>query len=450
MSSYRFCFVTTFYPPYNFGGDGIGVQRLARALASRGHRVTVVSDLDAFASLSPTLPPPPPRDASGVEEIRLRSPWGFVSSLLTHQSGHPVVHRRRLRQLLDDTPFDVVNFHNVSLVGGPGLLSYGGDAARIYMAHEHWLVCESHVLWRHNRERCTGRECFRCVVHYHRPPQLWRYTGLLRRQLQGVDAFIAMSEFSRDKHREFGFPYDMEVVPYFLPAQDAATPTPLRDVSPHGRPYFLFVGRLERLKGLDDVIPVFQNYPAADLLVAGTGQHEAELKRLAGDSTRIRFLGRLPNQELDRYYQHATALVVPSVGFETFGIILIEAFRQGTPVIARRIGPFPEIVRDSQAGELFDTQKELLLAMERLQADPVRRNALAEAGRQAFARRWSEAAVVPAYLDVVSTALARRDARLGRTRTAAALPMRSIERRPRDHHGGEEHDASDPHVPLHR
>ena len=60
MAKLRFCFVTTFYPPYNFGGDGIGVQRLARALARRGHDVTVVSDTDAFATLSPTLPPAPP------------------------------------------------------------------------------------------------------------------------------------------------------------------------------------------------------------------------------------------------------------------------------------------------------------------------------------------------------------------------------------------------------
>ena len=410
MNPLRFCFITTFYPPYNFGGDGIGVQRLARALARRGHHVTVISDLDAYASLSPTIPPAPPPDDTGVVEIRLQSRLGRLSSLLTQQSGRPIVHGSRIRQLMEDSHFDVVNFHNVSLVGGPGLLGYGNGAAKIYMAHEHWLVCPSHVLWRHNRERCEGRECFRCVLNHKRPPQVWRYTGYLERSLQHVDVFIAMSEFSRQKHREFGFPHDMDVVPYFLP--DTAGDTAQRaDSSPHARPYFLFVGRLERLKGLDDVIPAFRTYANADLLIAGTGQHEPALRELAAGNRSVRFLGNVPNDELNRYYRHAIALLVPSIGYETFGIILIEAFRQGTPVIARRLGPFPEIVTEAGAGELFSSQAELVESMTRLQSDPAARDAKARAGKAAFSERWSEAAVVPRYLNVVEKALRRRDAR---------------------------------------
>ena len=57
MSGLSFCHLTTFYPPHNFGGDGIGVQRLARALVRRGHRVTVVHDTDAYHSLHPAPPP---------------------------------------------------------------------------------------------------------------------------------------------------------------------------------------------------------------------------------------------------------------------------------------------------------------------------------------------------------------------------------------------------------
>ena len=51
MKPLRFCHLTTFYPPCNFGGDGIGVQRLCRALARRGHHVTVVHDVDAYNAL---------------------------------------------------------------------------------------------------------------------------------------------------------------------------------------------------------------------------------------------------------------------------------------------------------------------------------------------------------------------------------------------------------------
>ena len=249
MSRLRFCFFTTFYPPFNFGGDGVVVERLARALVARGCDVTVVHDRDAYRALRPGPDPAVPEpDLPGLRIISLESRLGRLSLLLSHQCGRPVVHARRIRRLLRDGDFDVLTFHNVSLLGGPGLLGFGGDTPKIYMAHEHWLVCPTHTLWRHNRELCTGRQCVRCTLRYRRLPQLWRWTGQLRRQSRHVDTFIAMSEFSRQKHREFGFDRPMEVLPCFLP--------PVRPVadgacesSPHPRPYFLYVGRLERLKG---------------------------------------------------------------------------------------------------------------------------------------------------------------------------------------------------------
>src|SRR5262249_587340 len=209
-------------------------------------------------------------------------------------------------------------------------------------------------------------------------------------------------------------PYDMDVMPYFLPDVDPVAPSP-SEVRPHCRPYFLFVGRLERIKGLDDVIPAFERYRDADLLIAGDGEHAPTLKRLADGNPRIVFLGRIDGAGLEQYYRHALALIVPSVCFETFGIILIEAFKQATPVVARRIGPFPEIVQQSGGGELFDTEAELLSAMTLLQKDVARREAMGKAGYRAYRERWSESVVVPRYLDIVRRASSRR----GSARSAA-------------------------------
>lgn len=397
MSGLRFCMVTTFYPPFNFGGDGIGVQRLSSALARRGHRVTVLQDVDAFNVLNSGPEPDGDNTEDGVEVVRLRNSLGKLSVLLTHQTGRPVLNAPAIKRFFSERQFDVINFHNVSLVGGPGILKYG-DALRLYMAHEHWLVCPTHVLWRHKRERCTGKQCFRCSIYYRRPPQLWRYTKHLQRQLKYIDSFIAMSEFSRDKHREFGFSRDMEVVNYFLPSK---VDNVVESRSPHERPYFLFVGRLERIKGLDDVIPIFNTYRDADLLVAGDGEYGPILRRLAAGVEGVKFLGRISPQQLEQYYRHALALIVPSVCYETFGIILIEAFRQSTPVLARRLGPFPEIVERCGGGLLFTDADELRSAMRRLQDDELLRSRLSEAGHNGFETYWSEAAVIPRYLDVV-------------------------------------------------
>ncbi|MEP7344036.1 MAG: glycosyltransferase family 4 protein [Gemmatimonadaceae bacterium] len=424
MSALRFCMLTTFYPPHSFGGDAIGIQRLSRALVRRGHHVTVVHDTDAYNVLHQGAEPEAPDldNDEGVEVVRLRSSTPGLSTLLTQQLGRPVMQGRRIQRLIAAGNYDVVNFHNVSLIGGPGIFRYAGDAVTLYMAHEHWLVCPMHVLWRHRRERCTGRECIRCAIAYKRPPQLWRNTGFLERELEHVDAIIAMSEFSRAKHAEFGFPREMEVLPYFLPdpASDLAPAT--EGEAPRERPYFFFAGRLEKIKGLDDVIPIFRDYPDADLVIAGDGEYAAELRSQAAGMPNVIFLGRVSPDDLGRYYQHAIASLVPSVCFETFGIVLIEAFRQGTPVLARRLGPFPEIIEQSGGGELFWTPEELVAAMRRLQGNAAYRRQLSQAGYRAYVELWSERAVVPRYLDIVRRAAERR----GRSRVLDALATQEV------------------------
>jgi glycosyltransferase involved in cell wall biosynthesis len=418
MNGLRFAMLTTFYPPHNFGGDGIAIQRLSRALARRGHHVTVIHDVDAYNALHRGPEPVPVKDIEGLETIPLRSGLGLLSPLLTQQTGWPVANRARIEKILREREIDVTMFHNISLIGGPGLLRVG-RGIRLYEAHEHWLVCPTHVLWRHGREVCTSRECLRCVLRNHRPPQAWRYTGALEREMRHVDAVIAKSTFSRDKHREFGFHREMDVIPYFLP-ENAAGTDDADATRPHansGRPYFLFVGRLEKIKGLDDVIPAFGRFPEADLLIAGDGEYGGVLRKAAEGVPNVRFLGRIPMDQLRAVYRDAVALIVPSVCFETFGIILIEAFQQGTPVIARRIGPFPEIVERSDAGLLFDTTEEMVAGMRRMIADPAGRERFSRNGRAAFQEFWSEQAVVPQYLDLVRRIAERK----GETRIVDTL-----------------------------
>ncbi|MCX8507785.1 MAG: glycosyltransferase family 4 protein, partial [Rhodobacteraceae bacterium] len=363
MASLRILMFTTFYPPYSFGGDAIGVQRMARALAARGHQVTVVHDEDSYLILGGKVQPAGAPD--GVEVIGLRAWSGFLSNLLTQQTGRPTLHAARIRAIIDTRRPDIIWYNNTSLVGGPGLLAYG-DAFKVYEAHEHWLVCPTHVLWRYGRELCEARDCLKCVISYRRPPQFWRSTGLIDRMLGRADLIIAKSAFSRDRHKAFGLRQPMEVLPYFLPDLDADAVAPYTG---HPRPYFLFVGRLEKIKGLQDVFPAMDKYPDADLLILGDGDYAGELKALAAGNPRIRFLGRKTPEELNAYYRGALALIVPSVCYETFGIILIESFRLGTPVIARRLGPFPEIVAAAGGGLLFETETDLLAAMGRMQSD---------------------------------------------------------------------------------
>lgn len=417
MRPLRILMFTTFYPPHSFGGDAVGVQRMARALAARGHDVTVVHDEDSYRILGGKVQAEGPAD--GVRRIGLRARRGFLSNLLTQQLGRPVTHAARIREIIAERRPDILWYNNTSLIGGPGLLPMG-EGLKVYEAHEHWLVCPTHVLWRYGRELCDERRCLTCQISYRRPPQLWRHTGMMARALDHIDLVVAKSEFSRAKHRDFGLGHEMEVLPYFLPD----LPNLAEPWRGHPRPYFLFVGRLEKIKGLQDVFPAMDRHPDADLLILGDGDYADELKRLAAGRQNIRFLGRKSPEELDAYYRGALGLIVPSVCYETFGIILIESFRLGTPVIARRLGPFPEIVERAGAGELFRTRDELVAAMRRLQADPGHRAALSAAARDAFAAHWREDRVLAAW----GAALARAAGRKGDRALAAALEAGAFER----------------------
>ncbi len=401
----RVASLTTFYPPFNFGGDGIDVQRTARRLAALGHQVTVIHDTDTYVSLAGTEPPAAPPDPD-VEVIALRSRTPRLSTLLTHQFGRPTLHRAQLRALDRERQFDVVLFNNVSLIGGPGLLSFGRDAVRLYVAHEHWLVCESHVLWRHNREACTGRQCVRCVLAHGRPPQLWRYTGALPRALGQVDAFIARSEFSRRQHEAFGFPRPMDVVPYGVPMPAA----PYDGPSPHPRPFCFFAGRLEPIKGVEDLIDAFDGDTGPDLVIAGAGTLDADLRAKARGRPRVHFVGRLATEQLAPYYRHAVASLVPSKGFETFGMVVIEALAQGTPVIARHIGPLPELVEDTGGGATFATVAELRARVSEFAADPAASRALGERGRAVARARFNPERVTSELVAIIE----RERARTGR------------------------------------
>ena len=403
MTPLRFCMVTTFYPPRSFGGDAVAVQSLARALVRAGHHVTVVCDDDAYRTLSGRRDAAPLDVDDGVEVHRLASRLGAIAVGLTQQTGRPIVHGSALRRILEQGRFDVIHYHNLSLVGGPGALAMG-RGVKLYTAHEHWLVCPTHVLWRHRLEPCPGRECVRCQLKYGRPPQLWRHTGLLESALHHVDAFIALSRFSRDKHHEFGFTCAMDVIPGFV--RDPGPPAP-RPVVRDARPYFLFVGRLESLKGLDDVIDAFADFDGADLVIAGEGSERASLVARAQGNPRVRFVGFQSGDALAELYSGAQAVVASSRGYETFGLSVIEAYCRGVPVVARRRGTYLELVEDSGAGETFADVAELQGVMRRIVADPERRAAMASAAYSRYRSFYSEEAVVPQYLALVQRLLRR-------------------------------------------
>lgn len=384
------------------------IYRLAHALGDAGHQVDVVHCLDSYHLLHPGEPPLKFASHPNVTTHGLRSGYGALSPLLTQQTGRPWLKKQQIADVLKSKKYDVVHYHNISLLG-PEVLRMepaGARAVKMYMTHEHWLVCPTHVLWKFGQRPCEKPECLKCTLKARRPPQLWRHTGLLERAAREVDKFVSPSRFTAQMHAERGFPEPVGHLPYFIDRVDEEWRRP--GPRPQERPYFLFVGRLEEIKGAQSLIALWEQVPDCDLLIAGTGDYEPELRARAAHNPRIKFLGAQPQSALGPLYFHALACLVPSLTYETFGIIIIEAFARKTPVIARDLGALPEVVRDSGGGYVFRRDDELLTAISELAAQPARRRELGEKGYQAFLKWWSREAHLKLYFDYLRQAARKR------------------------------------------
>jgi glycosyltransferase involved in cell wall biosynthesis len=275
----------------------------------------------------------------------------------------------------------------------------------MYTTHEHWLICPTHVLWKFGRQACDKPDCLRCTLMAKRPPQIWRYTGLLEKTSLYVDQFVSPSRFTAQMHADRGFSQPVKHLPYFIEKKDSDWQNP--GPRPQARPYFLFVGRLERIKGVHTLIKFWQQVSGYDLLIAGTGTQIEELREQASDQTQIKFLGALPQRELGNYYFHALATIVPSITYETFGMILLESFARKTPVIVRDLGALPEVVQDSDGGMIYRTDAELMGAIQQIASSPALRDQLGENGYTALVRYWIREPHLERYFEFLEQAASR-------------------------------------------
>jgi glycogen synthase len=210
----------------------------------------------------------------------------------------------------------------------------------------------------------------------------------LRRGLDRAKVVTACSAFTlADAQARFGLAPGRGTVVFNgvdLSAGPARAPRP--DAVGDGR-YVLALGRVVAKKGFDLLMRSFAQVSAdhgVDLVIGGDGAALAELRALAdslGIADRVRFAGRLSRDEVAGAMAHAELLVVPS-RLEPFGIVVLEGWRAGTPVIATARGGPPEFVRDGVDGRIvdpFDTSA-LAAALDELLADPGARQAMGEAG----------------------------------------------------------------------
>jgi len=393
----RFCHVTTFYPPYHFGGDAILIQLICEALARRGHEVDVVYCTDAYHLKGG----PVTQSVANPYNIRhhaLHSRLGMLSPLITQQTGRSGLKHKQLCKILANK-YDVVHFHNISLVGGPGVLPLSRAAVTLLTTHDHWLFCAAHVLWKNDKRPCDSPQCFTCSIRSGIPPQLWRYTNYTARCLESVDAILAPSRYTADKHREAGITRPIHVFNSFT----NLAPDPGGQPRNSGRPMFVCASRLVNSKGVEQLLQSFTQRPGFDLLVAGEGPLGPTLRKQFAAYANIRFLGELPHDRIETLFRQATAVISPSWGPEVLGLTVLESMACGTPVIVRRAGGSAEAIEQTSGGLVYENPEDLLPLVDRIAADPELRRSLSEKARKEIVSHYSEERWIEHYFDLIQT-----------------------------------------------
>lgn len=252
---------------------------------------------------------------------------------------------------------------------------------------------------------------------YHAYPgsRIWDIGGkqLAMRYNRKLHGRIAVSKPARDFINGH-YPEDYEIIPNGIQIDDFA-----RDVAPFphlqdGMINLLFLGRLEKRKGLRHLLAAFSRlkweWPNLRLLVVGPGRPDPESHRIMSERNLqdVVFVGAVSDEEKVRYYQAADIYCSPATGGESFGVVLLEAMAAGTPTVASAIEGYAGVITDGHDGLLVPPKDDEALAdaIDLLLRDPRLRDRLAANGRQrAEEFRWERVArrVMDYYLTVLDS-----------------------------------------------
>jgi glycosyltransferase involved in cell wall biosynthesis len=266
---------------------------------------------------------------------------------------------RDLARILAEAKPDVAHFGNTLPLISPSVY-YQCAAAGVPVVQQldnPRLMCPSGMLFRDGKSchECVGRTPWPAVVHScYRDSAI--QTGVVAAMLvahrmlgtwnKKVDAYMVSSEFYLQKFTEFGLP----------PERLHLCPLPVPDpgVRSRGRgEYALFLGRLSREKGIEAVLEAWRGLDIP-LKVRGSGPMETEVRAAMATNRHIELIPRLSLEEKYELLRGARFLVWPSLGeYETFGLVVAEAYACGTPVVASRTGVAVERVQDGRTGIFF-------------------------------------------------------------------------------------------------
>ena len=261
-----------------------------------------------------------------------------------------------IKKITDKFSPDICHIHNTFPLISPSIYweLNKKNIPIVQTLHNFRLACPQAMFLRDGKicESCLGKIPLQGIVHGCYRDSIAQ-TAVLSSMLvthrilgtwkNKVTYYIALNEFCKEKFISAGIPSEkIKIKPNFVIKTNQEQ---------HVREdYFLYIGRLSKEKGISTLLEAFKNLPNKKLLVAGDGPEKSIL--MGHDN--INCIGHVGKEQIIELLLKAKAIIIPSIWYENFPKIVVEAMAYGAPIIASNIGSLATIIEDNFNGLLFD------------------------------------------------------------------------------------------------
>jgi glycosyltransferase involved in cell wall biosynthesis len=345
----RILTVVSTFPPHSYGGGEISAMNLSKWLAKQGHEVGVVTvaDKDERELRGEIIEglrvwrlhfPRPYTFWSHVKASNWQKPWWYL------QDHFDPRNRTLMAYVLDAFKPDCVDVQVITGIGYNALREIGRrKIPTVYFLHDLNLACLWGGMFK-NGKICSKR-CLECRIASH-----LRFSDLTS------IPFLAFCSPSRANLAKVAsvLPLEKYQTASIFNANIYPPPTVSHTKADHVR--FLFVGRLDKSKGIDLLLSVLENLAqkyrfTIDLL--GDGAQAEGLRVRFGHHDWCHFKGHVSQEEVANYMVRSDVLCTPSIWAEPLGGVVVQAVLIGLPVLGSDIGGIPELIDHDKSGLLI-------------------------------------------------------------------------------------------------
>lgn len=348
---------------YPSGGDWTYVENVVNIYQQKGHHVIPFSMKDDRNF-------PTPYSDYFIENIdykkvNKRSITTGVKVVM--KSIYSFEAQENLERLLSEVKIDFAHINVIHHYITPTILKIlkKRNIPIIWTLHEYTPICPDSIFVSHGEicERCFGGKFYNCITHSCKKGSylastvaaLENYVHKYLNYYAYVDYYVCPSVFQYEKYKQFNF-FNEKLVQIYHGYDYAGIEKAKLSTVQSDKKYIVFVGRLEKIKGVHTLLQAMQGCSEISLKIIGDGTQEEELKTFknAHQLNNVTFLGKKSKHETLEIINGAAFLICPSECYEVLGFTVVEGMALGKPVIGAAIGGIPEMVIDNYTGLLFE------------------------------------------------------------------------------------------------